>query len=89
MQVSIRERAPGPSLALLQPQAEYLLPRALSHTLRDGIDLVGDLHASCGHMYQEDSEVGASKVQCQEVPPLCGTETLSTRTEWVASPSTH
>lgn len=67
------------------PGYGYLLSRALGHTLRDGVDLVGDLHASCGHTYQEDPEVGAPEVQGHEVPTLCGTETLSARTERVAS----
>lgn len=71
------------------PGCGYLMSRALGHMLRDGVDLVGDLHTSRGHTYQEDPEVGAPKVQCQEVPTLYWAEILSIRTEQGDSPSTH
>lgn len=41
------------------PNCEYLLSRALGYTLRDRVDLVGDLHTALGHTYQQDPEVGA------------------------------
>jgi hypothetical protein len=74
---------PFPYLWLQGPSCEYLLSRALGHTLRDGVDLVDDLHTSLGHTYKEDPEIGSSQVQGQEVPSLCGGETLSARTELV------
>ena len=68
------------------PGCGYLLSRALGHALRDGVDLAGDLHTSSGHTHQEDPEVGAPQVQGQEVPTLCGAETLSARSELEAPP---
>lgn len=76
----------SPSLPPTTPGCGYLLSRALGHILWDRVDLVGDLHTSRGQTHQEDAEVGAPQVQRQEVPTLCGAETLSARTEVEAPP---
>lgn len=72
----VRRLERGSHWPLSRPQAphsrRYLLSGALGHMLRDRVNLLGDLHAPGRQAHQEDSKVGAPKIQGQEVPTLCG-----------------
>lgn len=63
-----------------------MLEEGKGHVFRDRVDLAGDPHNSSSNTHQKDPEVGAPKVQGQEVPTLCGTKTLSATTELVVLP---